>query len=237
MSSTELATSPSVLISENYWQRRFAGDPAVLGRAFASMVPPSPSSGLRRPTSRGRASRCPISGCRSGSIQRCIVIAGFCGTAKTSVAASSAVSRRASAWMRHRQRRLVLASQLRAVHEPNSELSQDVRMVISPGSPLPGINAEPQADHRPDHGRGRDGAGHRLRQCRRSATGARDRPSAGARHASLTRRQPIPADSATGDRERPAGRAGRLAGASRDVGDDASGRAPKRPKNCQPTSR
>jgi len=31
MSAAEFAASPSVLISENYWQRRFAGDPAVLG--------------------------------------------------------------------------------------------------------------------------------------------------------------------------------------------------------------
>ncbi len=29
---SDLAASPSVLISENYWQRRFAGDPAVLGK-------------------------------------------------------------------------------------------------------------------------------------------------------------------------------------------------------------
>jgi MacB-like periplasmic core domain len=31
---SDLAASPSVLISENYWQRRFAGDPAVLGRSI-----------------------------------------------------------------------------------------------------------------------------------------------------------------------------------------------------------
>jgi hypothetical protein len=28
----DLAAFPSVLISENYWQKRFSGDPAILGR-------------------------------------------------------------------------------------------------------------------------------------------------------------------------------------------------------------
>ena len=35
----------------------------------------------------------------------------------------------------------VLASRLRALHEPNSGVRKDVSVVISPGSPLPGINA------------------------------------------------------------------------------------------------
>lgn len=34
LSSAELAASPVVLISENYWQRRFAGDRAVLGKTI-----------------------------------------------------------------------------------------------------------------------------------------------------------------------------------------------------------
>jgi predicted permease len=34
ISSRELAASPSVLISENYWRTRYAGDPAVLGSAI-----------------------------------------------------------------------------------------------------------------------------------------------------------------------------------------------------------
>ncbi len=32
--TAELAASPSVLIGENYWQRRFAGDPAILGKTI-----------------------------------------------------------------------------------------------------------------------------------------------------------------------------------------------------------
>lgn len=32
MGAAELLANPSVLISENYWQRRFSGDPAILGR-------------------------------------------------------------------------------------------------------------------------------------------------------------------------------------------------------------
>jgi predicted permease len=34
ISNAELVASPSVLISENYWQKRFAGDPSVLGRTI-----------------------------------------------------------------------------------------------------------------------------------------------------------------------------------------------------------
>jgi predicted permease len=34
MSPTELAAAPSVLISENYWQKRFGGDPALLGKTL-----------------------------------------------------------------------------------------------------------------------------------------------------------------------------------------------------------
>jgi predicted permease len=32
MTGSELSASPSVLISENYWQKRFAGDPSILGK-------------------------------------------------------------------------------------------------------------------------------------------------------------------------------------------------------------
>jgi predicted permease len=34
MTAAELAATPAVLISENYWQRRFGGDPAMLGKTI-----------------------------------------------------------------------------------------------------------------------------------------------------------------------------------------------------------
>ncbi len=34
IASSDLAASPSVLISENYWEKRFAGDPGVLGKTI-----------------------------------------------------------------------------------------------------------------------------------------------------------------------------------------------------------
>jgi predicted permease len=34
LGTAELVSSPSILISENYWQKRFAGDPAVMGKSI-----------------------------------------------------------------------------------------------------------------------------------------------------------------------------------------------------------
>ena len=137
----DLAASPSVLISENYWQRRFAGDPAVLGKSIrlngaaftiAGITPrnfvgtsiavpdfwlPLSLDSLIHPVSnrlRDREDLC----CRVfGRLAPGVSMAG--AQAETTL----------------------VASQLRALHEPHSDLSKDVAALISPGSPLPGINA------------------------------------------------------------------------------------------------
>ena len=199
MSASELASSPSVLISENYWQRRFAGDPAVLGKSIRLNgavftivgVTPADFTGTSLavpnfwlPLSLYALVHPDSSRLRDREDLCCRVFGRLAPGVRVSEAQSETS---------------VLASRLRALHEPDSDLRNDVSAVISPGSPLPGINASLRLDHRADHGRGRDGAGDRLRQRRWSAIGACHRPSAGTRHAALARRQPVASRSAAGD--------------------------------------
>jgi putative ABC transport system permease protein len=140
LSVSELATTPSVLISENYWRRRFAGD-AVLGKSI-----------------RLNGAAFTIVG---------ITPADFTGT---SIAVPNfwlpltlyPLVHPESTWLRDREdlccrvfgrlapgvgmdvaqaETTVLASHLRALHEPSSDLAKDLSADISPGSALPGINA------------------------------------------------------------------------------------------------
>ena len=134
----ELAASPAVLISENYWQKRFAGDPAVLGTtvrlngaAFTVVgitprdfigtsvaVPnfwlPLSLDPLVHPASnrlRDREDLC----CRV--FGRLAPGAGIAGAQEEAT---------------------LVARRLGALHDPHSDLGKDVTALISPGSPFPG---------------------------------------------------------------------------------------------------
>ena len=138
MGPAELAASPSVLISENYWQRRFAGDPSVMGKtvrlngaAFTIVgITPHDFTGtsvavpnfwlplrlepLVHPESnrlRDRDDLC----CRVFGRLRP-------GTSMTEAQAETTL----------------LASRLGVLHDPHSDMSKGVTALISPGSPLPG---------------------------------------------------------------------------------------------------
>ena len=141
MSASELVTSPSVLISENYWQRRFAGDPAVLGKsirlngALFTIVGITPlnftGTSIAVPNFWLPLSLYPLihphtTWLRDREDLCCRVFGRLAPGVSMGEAQSEAT---------------VLASRLRALHEPNSELRKDMSAVISPGSPLPGINA------------------------------------------------------------------------------------------------
>ena len=141
MSAAELAASPSVLISENYWQHRFSGDPEIVGKnvrlngaafTIAGITPanftgtsiavpnfwlPLSLYALVHPDDRRLRDRedlcCRIFGRLAPGVQ---------------MAAAQAEA-------------TVLSSQLRGLHEPASDLSKPTSVVISPGSPLPSVNA------------------------------------------------------------------------------------------------
>jgi len=141
MSASELAASPSVLISGNYWQERFAGDPAVLGKsirlngaAFTIVgVTPANFTGtsVAVPNFWLPLSLYPLVHPDSSRLgDREDLCCRVFGRLAPGVGMREAQSEAT-----------VLASRLRALHEPDSELRKDVSAVISPGSPLPGINA------------------------------------------------------------------------------------------------
>ena len=137
MRGSELAGSPAVLISENYWTRRFGGDPMVLGKsvelngaAFTIIgITPRDFVGtsvavpnfwlpfelypLVRPQShrlRDRDATC------------CRVFARLApGISMSKAEAETSV----------------VASRLRRLHDPGSDLSKEVSALITPGSPLP----------------------------------------------------------------------------------------------------
>ena len=135
---TELAHSPSVLISENYWQNRFGGDPGVLGKTIqlngaeftivgitphnfvgTSIAVPNfwlPLSlySLIHPESKRLDDRDDLF-CR---------VFGRLAPGVTMRQAEAETS--------------LLASQLRGLHGSHSDLSKEVTALISPGSPLPG---------------------------------------------------------------------------------------------------
>ena len=140
MSASELAASPSVLISENYWQRRFAGDPAVLGKsirlngALFTIIGITPlnftGTSVAVPNFWLPLSLYPLIHPHTTRLRDredlCCRVFGRLAPGMSMNEAQAETT--------------LLASRLGALHEPNSELHKPASAVISPGSPLPGID-------------------------------------------------------------------------------------------------
>ncbi len=138
MSLPELTASPPVLISENYWHRRFADDPSIVGRTIrlngaaftiAGITPrdfvgtsiavpsfwlPLRLNPLIHPASNRLRDREDL----------CCRVFGRLSPGVSMAEAQAETTR--------------LASQLRALHASESDLSQEVSASITPGSPFPG---------------------------------------------------------------------------------------------------
>ncbi len=142
ISLPELAASPPALISENYWQRRFAGDPSVLGKSIRlngaafTIVGITPhnfiGTSVAVPDFWLPLSLDPLIHPESNRLRDrgdlCCRVFGRLAPGVSMTQAQAETT--------------VLASHLRTLHDPHSDLSEDVTALISPGSPFPGsVNA------------------------------------------------------------------------------------------------
>jgi predicted permease len=134
----ELAVSPAVLISENYWQRRFASDPAVLGKTIRLNAAPftiigvTPhdfvGTGLEAPDFWLPLSLEPMVHPDADALHdREDLHLRLFGRLAPAVSMQQAQA----------ETNLV-ASRLRTLHDVNSEWSRPAAALITPGSPLPG---------------------------------------------------------------------------------------------------
>jgi predicted permease len=141
MSPSELAASPSVLISENYWQKRFSGDSAVLGKtvrlngATFTIVGITPhdfvGTSIAVPNFWLPLSLYPSVHPESQRLHdREDLCCRVFGRLKPGVSMTRAQAETT-----------LLASHLRTLHDPHSDFSKDITALISAGSPLPGMNA------------------------------------------------------------------------------------------------
>lgn len=134
----DLAASPAVLISENYWQRRFASDPAVLGKTIRLNGAPFTIIGVTPHDFVGTSMDAPdfwlplsletlVHPDADPLHDREDLHLRLFGRLPPGVSMLQAQA----------ETNLV-ASRLRALHDPNSEWSRPATALITPGSPLPG---------------------------------------------------------------------------------------------------
>jgi predicted permease len=137
MSMAELSASPSVLISENYWQKRFAGDPAVLGKTVrlngvavtVAGITPRDFVGTHvgvpdfwLPLSLEPLVHADPNWLRNRENQFCRLF-GRLAPGVTIAQAQSEMT--------------LVADRLRALHDPKSESAKPATALVWPGSPFP----------------------------------------------------------------------------------------------------
>jgi len=138
ITSSELAASPSVLISENYWQRRFAGDPAVLGKTIRLNGAPFTIVGITPHDFVGTSVAVPDFWLPL-SLEPLVHPDSSLLHDRENLHLRMFGRLAPGIDMRQAQAEItLLISHLRSLHDPNSELSRPATALLSPGSPLPG---------------------------------------------------------------------------------------------------
>jgi putative ABC transport system permease protein len=137
MAAGEAVRSPSVLISENYWQKRFNGDPAMLGKTIRLNGVPVAVIGITPHNFMGTGAAVPdfwlpmplaplVHGDPNWLRNRENLKLRLFGRLAPGVAA-----RRAQAEM------TILAERMRALHDPRSESARPATALAWEGSPFP----------------------------------------------------------------------------------------------------
>jgi predicted permease len=138
IASSDLAASPSVLISENYWQKRFARDPRVLGKTIRLNSVPFTIVGITPHDFVGTSVAVP-------DFWLPLSLEPLVHPESTALHDRENLRLRVfgrlapGIEMRQAQAEItLLTSQLLSLHDPNSELSRPATALVSSGSPLPG---------------------------------------------------------------------------------------------------
>ena len=138
MSLPELRANPSMLIGENYWQRRFGGDPDVLGKTiYLNGVPITVVAESRRTILWGPISARPIPGFPSPSSRSFMPNPSCCRIGKPPlppVRSSRARRQHGSGTGRDEFNR---RSPQNARQDPHSETAKPATVIVWRGSPFP----------------------------------------------------------------------------------------------------
>jgi predicted permease len=140
MRASELAASPAVLISENFWQRRFDGDPAVLGKTIRLNGAAFTIIGITPADFTGTTIAVPnfwlplslYSHLHPESHRLNDRDDGCCRVFGRLAPGVSMAQAQAET--------MALASRLGPLHGSGSDLREEATAEVSPGSPLPEIN-------------------------------------------------------------------------------------------------
>ncbi|MGB6691706.1 MAG: ABC transporter permease [Terracidiphilus sp.] len=135
--AAELAKSPAVLMSENYWQRRFGGDPSIVGKAIRlngtafTVIGITPhdfvGTDIAAPDFWYPLSLEALVHPGDGQLHdreiECCRLSGRLAPGVSMTQAQAETN--------------VLADHLRSLHDSHSELSRPAQMELTPGSPFP----------------------------------------------------------------------------------------------------
>jgi len=134
---TGLAASPSVLISENYWQKRFAGDPAVLGKTIRLNGAAVTVAGITPHDFVGTSVAVPDFWLPL-SLEPLVHADGQWLSNRENQFCRLFARLAPGVRMGQAQTEMtLLAGRLRALHDPRSESAKPATALVSPGSPLP----------------------------------------------------------------------------------------------------